>query len=71
MIDIYHIPLDELEAMPVLYQGQTDDLLLENTDERVWLSRCGIGDGEPCNNKVTIERQVNGRWEEVEHYEAR
>jgi hypothetical protein len=68
---IYELSLDELEALPVISQGQADDLLIESDTERVWLSRCGMEDGEPWNNKVTVERLIAGRWIEVEWYEAR
>lgn len=66
----YEVSLDELEAMPTLTQGQADDLKIDNGAERVWLSRCGVEDGEPWDNKVTIERLVDGRWVEVEWYQA-
>lgn len=62
--------LEELEAMPTIEQGQADDLKLENEYTKIWLSRCGVEDGEPCNNKVTIEELRRGRWVEVGWYEA-
>jgi hypothetical protein len=62
--------LEELEAMPTLSQGQADDLKIDSGTVRIWLSRCGIEDGEPCDNKVTIEEYVDGRWVEVGWYEA-
>lgn len=62
----------DLEDMPTLSVGQADDLKAEGEDEdgpyRVWLSRCGVADGEPYPNKVTVERCRNGRWEEDETY---
>jgi hypothetical protein len=48
--------------------GQADDLKVESGDTRVWLSRCTKADGEPYNNKVSIEKLINGRWEIVEEY---
>ena len=66
--DVY--PLDELEAMDVLEQGQADDLLIHSEDYKLWLSRCGVEDGEPCDNKVTIEVRRDGRWTEIGWYEA-
>jgi len=63
--------LDELEAMPTLSQGQADDLKVDEGDGiRIWLSRCSVEDGEPCNNKVTIEELQRGSWVEVGWYEA-
>jgi len=62
--------LDELEALPTLTQGQADDLKVDLGIIRIWLSRCTIEDGEPCNNKVTIEEYRAGSWVEVGWYEA-
>lgn len=62
--------LEELEEMETLYEGQADDLKIEKLFTRIWLSRCGVEDGEPCNNKVTIEKLHAGRWVEVGWYEA-
>lgn len=47
--------LAHLESLPTLAQGQTDDLKIETPTTRVWLSRCTVEDGEPYNNKVTVE----------------
>lgn len=66
----YEIPLAELEALPTLCVGQADSLKIESDTERVWLSRCGIEDGEPWDHKVTVERLIAGSWIEVEHWEA-
>lgn len=62
--------LAELETRPTLATGQADDLKVEGVGIRIWLSRCGIEDGEPCDNKVTIEEYRDGRWTEVGWYEA-
>ena len=66
----YHISLTDLEAMPTLIQGQADDCKIDTGTKRVWLSRCGVEDGEPYDNRVTIERLVDGRWIEVEYFQA-
>lgn len=68
---IYEVSLEDLEALPVLTQGQADDLLIESDSERVWLSRCSVEDGEPWNHKVTIERYIGRSWVEVEWWQAR
>ena len=62
----------ELKAMPTLSTGQADDLKIEDEDTdgpyRVWLSRCGVEDGEPYPNKVTIERYDGDRWYDAQTY---
>jgi hypothetical protein len=62
--------LDELEEMPTIYEGHTADLKIETEDERVWLERVGVADGEWCNDKVTVEFFLNGKWETVLEYAA-
>lgn len=57
-----------LARLPTLATGQADDLKVDTGTERVWLSRCTMDDGEPCDNKVTVERLEGGRWVEVEFY---
>lgn len=65
--------LAQLEALPTIKQGHTDDLKIESGNGRVWLSRMTIEDGQPYNNQVTIERfnDAKGRWETVTSYEAK
>jgi hypothetical protein len=81
-----HYTLAELEALPILATGQADDLKIDTEDTRVWISRCGVEDGEPYPNKVTVEklqhysRHSGGgygqkmhesvRWVVVEEYQA-
>ena len=62
--------LTELKDLPTLAQGQTCNLKLEVGNRRVWLSRCTIEDGEPYNNKVTVERLDNGTWIKDQQYQA-
>jgi len=66
--------LEELEEEETISEGQADDLKIEKevygTKTRIWLSRCDIYDGEPFNNKVTVEKYIDGRWIEVAIYEA-
>lgn len=64
--------LSELEALPTLAVGQTDDLKIDDGKKRVWLSRCSVEDGEPYNDKVTVEVVgKNGRWVNDYTYQAR
>lgn len=67
---VYDVPLAELEALPTLAQGQTDDLKIESDSERVWLARTGVADGEPWDNRVSVERNFGGAWIVVENWRA-
>jgi len=60
-----------LKSLPTLTTGQADDLKIEEEYTRVWLSRCTVLDGEPYNNKVTVERLINGRWIESKTFQAK
>lgn len=61
----------ELEDLPRLAQGQADDLKVDDGDGwRVWLCRCGVEDGMPFDNQVTVERLIDGRWITVAVWEA-
>lgn len=66
--------LSELEALPTLSVSQTDDLKIENKTSgfRVWLARTGVDDGEPFDNKVTVECYdwVSRLWIVTEEYPA-
>lgn len=68
--DYGHLTLDELDEMPTLEQGQADDLKIATVDERVWLCRCGVEDGMPFDNAVTVEYLLKGSWVEVAMWEA-
>jgi len=59
---------DYLESLPTLCQGQADDLKIEEPGFRVWISRCGVEDGEPYDNKITIEEYIDGNWIVTDEY---
>jgi hypothetical protein len=61
---------EELEALPVITEGQADDLHIDTGDFRAWLSRTGVMDGEPYENTVTIETLTFGRWETLGVYDG-
>lgn len=63
--------LKELESLPTLSVGQTDDLKIENNDTRIWLSRMTIEDGMEYNNQVTIEKLIDGCWLSTRQYQAK
>jgi CDGSH-type Zn-finger protein len=62
--------LAELEDLPTLAQGQADNLKIDTGEARVWLCRCGVEDGMPYDNAVTVEVLDNGRWVESHRYPA-
>jgi hypothetical protein len=62
--------LRELESLPTLSVGQADNLKVDSGRTRVWLSRCTVEDGEPFDNAVTVEELRDGRWVEVDRYQA-
>ena len=66
-MELNHAWLDCQETLAI---GQADDLKVDNGEYRVWLSRCGTEDGEPFENKVTVEQLIDGRWLIVSEYEA-
>jgi len=51
-----------LRTAATLEQGQFDDLKLETSKYRVWVSRMTTEDGASVDNKVTIEKLVKGTW---------
>lgn len=61
----------ELEALPVLCQGQAHDLHIDTGDARVWLARTSIEDGEPFRNTVYVELlDDDGRWIDAGYYDG-
>lgn len=51
-----------LRSLPTLSTGQADDLKIDDGEHRVWLSRCTVADGEPYDDKVTVETLERGKW---------
>ena len=62
--------LDELESLPTLKMGHFSSLKVDTGTVRVLLSRCTVDDGEPYNNKVTIECLDDGVWQTRHTYQA-
>lgn len=58
----------ELEQLPTLAVGQTDDLKIDDGDTRVWLARTGEDDGEAYDNRISVEQLVDGRWVVAQEY---
>ena len=54
--------VNRLSNMATIHVGHTCDLKYETGTVRIWLARTGVADGEPYNNKVTIERLIEGQW---------
>jgi len=64
--------LKDLEKRKTLAVGQTDDLKIDTGTTRVWVARTTIEDGEPFNNRISVEKfnRKTGRWEIVDEYEG-
>ena len=63
--------LVDLKSLRTLRTGQTCDLKIDTGKVRVWLCRCGIADGMPYDNQVTVEHYDQGAgWQTVDEYEA-
>lgn len=61
----------DLENLPTLSTSQADDLKIDDGNTRVWLCRCGVADGMPYDNQITIEElDSHGRWVVVATYEG-
>lgn len=61
-----------LESLETVQQGHFDNLKIQGPRLRVWLSRMTIEDGEPYNNKVTVEvKDSNDNWVQCRVYQAR
>lgn len=65
-----------LEDLPVLSVSQACNLHIERDTIdgtfRVWLSRCGLADGEPFENTVYLEEsdREEGRWKDVAYFDG-
>lgn len=71
IIDKKRYTLEELENIPTLSESQDADLKIEYTNTRIWLSRMTVSDGAEYDNKVEIEKQIDGSWVVVESYQAK
>lgn len=60
----------ELRDLPTLSVSRADNLKIDTGTIRVWLCRCGVEDGMPYNDAITVERLVNGRWVTIAQYEG-
>ncbi len=63
--------LTELQRIPTIEQGHTDDLKVQSRYLRVWLSRMTVADGMPYDHQVTVERYVDGVWTMEDQYQPR
>ena len=59
-----------LETLPTLGESQACNLKIDTGDFRVWISRCGLADGEPFENTVYVEFNDGDRWKDLGHYDG-
>ena len=64
---------EDVEAMPTINSGHTDELLYESLYKRVWQSRMTKEDGDELDHAITIEynNMAACRWETVDRYEPK
>lgn len=62
--------IDLLDAMATIEIAQASDLKISHPDIRVWVSRCGLADGEPYERTVYLETLISGRWYVFGHYDG-
>lgn len=62
--------IDLLDALPTIEIAQASDLKISHSNVRVWVSRCGLPDGEPYEHTVYIETIFLGRWVLRGHYDG-
>lgn len=59
---------DDLRELPTLSVSQADDLKLDDGTYRYWLCRCGVEDGMPYDDAITVEKLIDGRWVTIDQY---
>lgn len=61
-----------LENLDTLGVGQVCDRKIDENGFRVFLSRCGLADGEPFENTVYLEEydKEQGRWIDVGYFDG-
>ena len=62
----------QIESMPTVSEGHTDDLKLDLGYTRVWVSRLTTEDGVLYDNEVTTEQYLKGErwfWKPIDTYE--
>jgi len=65
------LTLEEAKNMTVLSQGHFDNLIYEENNIRIWLSRMTIADGIPYDNQITVEEYCDGVWATLDVYQAK
>lgn len=62
--------IDLLDALPTIEIAQASDLKISHSNVRVWVSRCGLPDGEPYERTVYLETLISGMWFVFGHYDG-
>jgi hypothetical protein len=63
--------LNELEKLETISQSHAMNMKVKTNTMQVWLSRCTIADGEPYDNRVQIDKLINGVWTKDKEYKAK
>lgn len=61
-----------IASIPVISTGPVANLHYDDGQHRIWLSRCGLADGEPFERTVYVEiyDENGGRWCDLGHYDG-
>jgi len=54
-------------SLPTIHVGQSDDLKLEDSLTRIWVSRCESSEIDG-GDLVTVENLIDGRWVTVKTF---
>jgi hypothetical protein len=61
---------ETLKSLDTLQSSHCSDLKFDDGISRIWLSRNSISDGEPFDNTVYIEKNIEGCWNVVDFYDG-
>jgi len=65
------LTLKEAKNMFVLSQGHFDNLIYDENNIKIWLSRMTVADGMPYDNQIIVEELRRGNWVTIDTYQAK
>jgi len=61
---------ETLLSLDTIRESHDASLKFDDNISRIWLSRNSIADGEPFDNTVYVEKNVDGCWKIVDFYDG-